>query len=449
MPSYTVIPQQSLEKTESQAILKYIRSISVTNKRTANEYLGRLLVFEAFIKENYDFSVDELTINKTFSVDIYDLLSNYVSWLNNRTDKDGSKLLSNVSIKNRVINVKNFLEYFDIPVNPHKFKLRVKLPRVFNQYKEALTKEDIVKILNVCPSIKLKTYLICLAVTGCRASEMCSVRLKDIDWENSKINLRAEYTKTKVGRYCYITYECKDFLQKWIEYKYRRRRLYLNNIGNRWVKPNSRGEDLVFSTSFTYDGSVISASQKQKNIDELDIIGNLYTTIVIEFNKLIKGLGIGYEGNSKHRHIFTLHSFRRYVRTLISDLGYQDFAEWTLGHSYSTYWRKGDKEKYELFKKIEPYLTYLDQSGLERKGADIKTKMDTFEKENKLLREEQKMKDDRLAIVEEQFSIMQSQMQSLLSSLGSMQDQNQVNQMAKTLYNSKILKTSSLKDNDN
>jgi hypothetical protein len=65
------------------------------------------------------------------------------------------------------------------------------------------------------------------------------------------------------------------------------------------------------------------------------------------------------------------------------------------------------------------------------------------------LREEQKMKDDRLAIVEEQFSIMQSQMQSLLSSLGSMQDQNQVNQMAKTLYNSKILKTSSLKDNDN
>ena len=141
------------------------------------------------------------------------MLSNYVSWLNNRTDKDGRKLLSNVSIKNRVINVKNFLEYFDIPVNPHKFKLRVKLPRVFNQYKEALTKEDIIRILNSCPSIKLKTYLICLAVTGCRASEMCSVRLKDIDWENSKINLRAEYTKTKVGRYCHITYECKDFLK--------------------------------------------------------------------------------------------------------------------------------------------------------------------------------------------------------------------------------------------
>ena len=128
------------------------------------------------------------------------------------------------------------------------------------------------------------------------------------------------------------------------------------------------------------------------------------------------------------------------MRTLISDLGYQDFAEWTLGHSFSTYWRKGDKEKYELFNKIEPYLIYLDQSGLERKGADIQTKMDIFETENKLLRDEQKIKEDRLSTVEEQFSIMQSQMQSLLSSLGSIQDQNQVNQMAKTLYNSKILR---------
>jgi integrase len=413
MPTYTVIPQQTLKKTESQAILKYIRSISVTNKRTANEYLWRLLTFDTFIKENYSFSVDEITVSKTFSVDIYDLLSNYVSWLNNRTDKDGCKLLSNISIKNRVINVKNFLEYFDISVNPHKFKLRVKLPRVLNQYKEALTKEDIIKILNACPSIKLKTYLICLAVTGCRASEMCSVRLKDIDLENSKINLRAEYTKTKVGRYCYITYECKDFLQKWIEYKYRRRRLYLNNIGNRWVKPNRRGEDLVFSTSFTYDGSVISASQKQKNIDELDIVGNLYTTIVIEFNKLIKDLGIGYEGNSKHRHIFTLHSFRRYLRTLISDLGYQDFAEWTLGHSYSTYWRKGEKEKYALFKRIEPHLLLLDQTSLQRRGADMQSKIDVLEKENLTLKQNNTMVSDSVASLSDRLAQLAQEIQDL------------------------------------
>jgi hypothetical protein len=54
--------------------------------------------------------------------------------------------------------------------------------------------------------------------------------------------------------------------------------------------------------------------------------------------------------------------------------------------------------------------------------------------------ENQKKKEDRLATIENQFNSMQSQIQSLLSSLGSAQDQNQVNQMAKTLYNSEILK---------
>ncbi len=62
--------------------------------------------------------------------------------------------------------------------------------------------------------------------------------------------------------------------------------------------------------------------------------------------------------------------------------------------------------------------------------------------------ENQKKKEDRLTTIENQFNTMQSQIQSLLSSLGNMQDQNQVNQMAKTLYNSKILKTSSSSSNN-
>lgn len=415
MPSYTVIPQHTLQKTQSQAILKYIKSVSVGNKRTANEYLGRLLTFETFIKENYDFSVDELTVNKVFTVDIYDLLSNYVDWLSRRTNKDGSKLLSSVSIKNRIINTKNFLEYFGIPINSHTFKLRVRLPRVFDQYKEALTRDNIIKILNACPSIKLKTYLICLAVTGARAAEICSVRLKDIDFENSKIRLRAEHTKTKENRYCFITSECKDFLQKWIEYKYRRRRLYLDNVGNRWVIPNRRGEDLVFSTSFTYDGATLAAAQRQRKegMDEIDIVGNLYTTMVIEFNKVITQLDIGYEDNNKKRHVFTLHSCRRYVRTLLSDLGYHDFGEWILGHRASTYWRKSDKEKYALFKRLEPHLILLDQSTLQRQGSDLQTKLETMERENQRLRQKDSMVSDSVTLLSDKVSQLMQEIEAL------------------------------------
>jgi integrase len=404
MPTYSVIPQSSYDKTKSGAILKYVNSFAVSNKRTSIEYFGRLLAFEQFINENYDFTVDDLVINKIFSVDIYDLLSSFVTWLSSRTDKDGNKLLSPVSIKNRVINVKNLLEYYDIAINPHKFKLRVKLPRVHNQYKEALIREDIIKILETCESYKLKTYLILLAVTGLRASEACSIRLKDIDYNNHKINVRAEFTKTKVGRYCFMTYELENFLKIWIDYKYRRRRLKVDNVGSRWVIPNRIDDDLVFSSSFTRDGSVLSmqkTNKKHKKIDKRDLVGNLYNTMVIEFNDLLRQLDVGYEDNAKKRHIFTLHSFRRYVRTLISDLGYQDFAEWTLGHSYSTYWRKSEKEKYALFKKIEPHLMLLDQTSLRRQGADMQTRLEAMERENQELRIDRGRLGSRLDKLEE------------------------------------------------
>jgi hypothetical protein len=56
--------------------------------------------------------------------------------------------------------------------------------------------------------------------------------------------------------------------------------------------------------------------------------------------------------------------------------------------------------------------------------------------------ENQKKKEDRLTTIENQFNTMQSQIQSLLSSLGTIKDQNQVNQIAQTLFKSRILKTS-------
>ncbi|MGZ5490271.1 MAG: hypothetical protein ACXW2E_08120 [Nitrososphaeraceae archaeon] len=53
-------------------------------------------------------------------------------------------------------------------------------------------------------------------------------------------------------------------------------------------------------------------------------------------------MGSKDESNENRRKI-TLHSFRRFVKTTISDLGYADYSEWFIGHAGSTYWRKKDK----------------------------------------------------------------------------------------------------------
>jgi integrase len=288
MPTYTVISQTTLNKTNSMAIIRYIERVSVTNKRTAHEYLSRLITFETFITEKYNFSVDELTINKLFNFrdDIYELLASYVSWLSERVSKDGYRL-SPISIKSRVITVKTFLEYFDIEINQRKFRIKVKLPRVAIQYKEALSKEDIIRMLEACSRFKLKTYLIFLAATGTRASEAASIRIKDLDFANSKVNIRAEFIKTKTGRYCFLTDELKEYLKTWIDIKYRERRLYLRDKHcNQIVKPKIKENDLIFSSSFSYDGDSYTANNG-KRISEKDNVTNIYVTLLMDFNKLI------------------------------------------------------------------------------------------------------------------------------------------------------------------
>ena len=125
--------------------------------------------------------------------------------------------------------------------------------------------------------------------------------------------------------------------------------------------------------------------------------------IAISFAKTLDRIGKGVrEDSNKRRRLITLHSFRRFVKTTISDLGYADFSEYFIGHSGSVYWQKKDSEKAELFRKIEPYLTFLNIHQLERQGADIQSKVEELEEVNSSLRERDKVKDDAIAHLSDQ-----------------------------------------------
>jgi hypothetical protein len=60
--------------------------------------------------------------------------------------------------------------------------------------------------------------------------------------------------------------------------------------------------------------------------------------------------------------------------------------------------------------------------------------------------ESQSKKEDELKVMKEQFNTMQSQVQALITAIGSTKDQNQVNNMARTLYSSGLLKASEAKE---
>ena len=73
-------------------------------------------------------------------------------------------------------------------------------------------------------------------------------------------------------------------------------------------------------------------------------------------------------------------------------LGYADYSEYFIGHSGSTYWRKKDSEKAEIFSKIEPYLTFLNMQQLGRRGADIPSQVEELEQLNQSMIDRDKVK---------------------------------------------------------
>jgi integrase len=369
---------------------------------TAKEYLARLNNYKIFLAKKYDgLTIDDLVSRiKDGTHDSYDILSEYSAYL-----RDYGISIS--TLKERVVTVKNFLEYHDIDISPRKFKLKVKLPKAIRKNKEALSKEDIIEILNACSNIRLKTYVMFLAAGGFRAVEALSIRIKDLDIESrpARVFVRGEYTKTKTDRVVFLTDEVAQQLRSWLDYKYRTRRVCYKDEreGGKTITeyrtPNKNDIDLIFAVH-------------QHKINPYP--NSLYTNLIRSFEKTLDRMGKGAkeDGNPNRRQI-TLHSFRRFVKTTISDLGYADYSEYFIGHSVSTYWRKKESEKAELFRKIEPYLTFLNIHQLERQGADIQSKVEELEDLNQSLRNHDKMKDDAIAHLSDQLIALSIRLQEV------------------------------------
>jgi integrase len=388
----------TIELLNLPSVRNYYENTNVMSKSSADEYIYRLKIFNEFLnKEHYGITIETLLEKiKDGTLDVYNILSRYGSDQKNCN-------ISATTIKQRVVTVKNFFEYNDIEVSPRKFKLKVRLPKSVRKNKEAISKEDIADILNHCSDIKLKTYVILLAATGMRASEALHIRVKDINYEKYPVELyvRGENTKTKTDRTIFLTEEIASQLDVWLKYKYRTRRVCHQikeddneeitdkKSVNEYRTPSLKKTDLVFASS--------------NNSDQSPDPYSLYVDLSNSFAKTLDRMGKGErEENNERRRQITFHSFRRFVKSTISDLGYSDYSEWFIGHAGSTYYRKKESEKIEIFRKIEPYLTFLNVYQLERQGADIQSKIEELEFLNQSLRERDKSKDDSISLLADQ-----------------------------------------------
>jgi integrase len=201
--------------------------------------------------------------------------------------------------------IRSYFAFYDIDVIPSKFRRRVKVPRLYREDEEALDANDIRKILLNCSNRRLKSYLLTLASGSMRAVEATAIRLKDIDFSLSptRIHIRKEYAKTKVARDIYISDEATMYLKQWIDWKYRNK----TETKEKGVSRIANPDDLVFS--------IYSINEKKSNPQ------NLYQKLLLEFQKLltVSGMAERKESGIHKRRKITLHSFRRFGKTVISD----------------------------------------------------------------------------------------------------------------------------------
>jgi integrase len=262
---------------------------------------------------------------------------------------------------------RSYFAFYDIDVIPSKFKQRVKMPKSFREDEEPIDAADIRKILLNCNNRKLKAYLLMLASGGMRAVEATAVRLKDIDFSvtPTKIHLRPEFSKTRTARDIYISDEATMFLNQFLEWKYRDK----SEAKDEGVTKLQNPDDLVFSTF---------------SINEKPNPHNLYNKLLEEFQKVltVSDLDERKENGIHKRRKITLHSFRRFVKTVASQNAGRDWSEWFLGHIKSPYWVLKEPDRREIYAtKVMRYLTFLDYSGLESSQKSIEEKLAAREQE--------------------------------------------------------------------
>lgn len=118
------------------------------------------------------------------------------------------------------------------------------------------------------------------------------------------MNIRGEYTKTKVSRYSFLTREFIEQYQEYLKYKYRKRvKYYETRKEPTVVIPKPKKTDLLFASYF------IDTENKSQENENPDFI---YNNLLLKFEKTLDLLDVRYENSStRRRRRITFHSLRR------------------------------------------------------------------------------------------------------------------------------------------
>ena len=264
--------------------------------------------------------------------DVYKVLDGYVAWMLN------DKFAPN-SLRNRLSAVKKFLAINDFELDNAKMKVKVDLPRYHAVTADRVPTPEELRSVLTHTDVRGKALVTMLASSGMRVGEFLTLRVKDVDLSKSPatVYLRAEVTKDRQKRYCFISDEAVTFLKDFLRDR-------INNPG-----------DYIFPTS--------TRGREHKT-------GNLpmsYWNADHIFSLALKNAGLE-EKDDQGRDTIHIHCLRKFFFTQMLQPVGRDVAEALMGHKLfldSAYRRYTEDQMREFYLKgMEAVTIMLRKRGL-------------------------------------------------------------------------------------
>ncbi|MEO9276685.1 MAG: site-specific integrase [Nitrososphaera sp.] len=293
-----------------------------TNKKTRQQAKNALQSLDKFIEQKYenDESLFLAKCKEPPEDNRYFVLDSLIQWWKMQE-------YSVPTMHNYFTFIRDYLRRHGIKTHDDDVKDYIKFPKYIEEEKEPITKEQIIDILNVSKP-KYQCFFLCLASSGMRVGEFTNAKVSWLNRDfykktgNYLIHIPGEFTKGQRDRYTFFSKQASKLLDQYVS------------------KRINDGKLL----DITYDG----AKEYMRYIREK-----------LEMNERYHS---GF-------HKITIHSFRSYTDTILTDFTNSKFSAMILGHKRGSkinenegpgglrYYRKSPEKALEFYEKAEPELT--------------------------------------------------------------------------------------------
>jgi len=302
-----------------QPFLDKVYRRSRSQKSVQNKYVG-VAVFCGWSRQLPEAVLQGV---KTGETDPYRLLDDFVSYL--------VKIeVSPNTTKNYVAAAKKWLRFSGVELSSDKLRDTLELPVQYSITSDRVPTVEELRDIIVVSKPRGKALVSMLASSGIRIGEALSLKVRDLDFtaHPARIRLKPEVTKSRQGRWCFISDEATAFLREYLGSSQR------NRLAGQDGKPLAVEESYVFlgrHQGLDDNGEPYKTRRKEESPGAIENKPISYWDADFIFTTALKNAGIT-EKDDHGRDRIHLHCLRKFFFTrMLAVLG-RETTEALMGH---------------------------------------------------------------------------------------------------------------------